>query len=180
MKRWARIAVTLAALAVLALPSAGCATLGALGIGIQPLRFSTDRDRPAELRLGSGGGIGGLGGLPTSAVLTMWARVENPNPIGLTLSTIDGTVFLDDSRAASVDLPLGLPLEAQMEELVPIEVSIRLSDIPRLGGTILRALEGDSVPYRLEGRFSVQAGQLGSPTFGPMTLLSGEVRPRRR
>jgi hypothetical protein len=165
----------LAAGAILALPAFGCATLNALGIGIQPLRFSNDRDRPAELRLGSG-----LGGLPTSAVLTLWARVENPNPVGLTLSTIDGTVFLDDTRAASVDLPLGLPLEAQMEELVPIEVSIRLSDIPRLGGTLLRALEGEGVPYRLEGRFSVQAGQLGSPTFGPMTLLSGEVRPRRR
>lgn len=174
MMRWTKVGVALVA-AVLGVSQSGCATLGALGIGIQPLRFHTDRDRPAELRLG-----GGLGGLPTSAVLRMWARVENPNPIGLTLSTIDGTVYLDDTRAASVDLPIGLPLEAQMEEVIPIEVSIRLSDIPRLGGTILRAVEGNAVPYRLEGRFSVQAGQFGSPTFGPMTLLSGEVQPLRR
>jgi hypothetical protein len=153
----------------------GCATLGALGLGIQPLRFHADRDRPAELHLG-----GGLRGLPASAVLRMWARVENPNPVGLTLSTIDGTVYVDDIRAASVDLPLGLPLEAGMEEVVPLEVSIRLSDLPRLAGSILRAVEGEEVPYRLDGRFRVHAGQLGTPTFGPMTLLSGEVRPLRR
>ena len=164
-----------ACLAAAAAAHLGCATLGSLGLGIQPLRFRTDQDRPAELSLG-----GGFGGLPTSAVLRMWARVENPNPIGLTLSTIDGTVYLDDSRAAAVDLPLGLPLEPGIEELVPLEVSIRLSDLPRLAGSILRAVEGEGVPYRLDGRFSVEAGQFGTPTFGPMTLLSGEVRPRRR
>jgi hypothetical protein len=157
-------------LALAALPA--CATLGMLGI--QPLRIQADRDRPAELRL-----AGGFGALPTSATLRMWARVENPNPIGVTLSSIEGSAFLDDARAGALDLPLGLPLEARMEEVVPLDVTIRFSELPGLGRVVARAVRGEPIGYRLEGRFGVDAGQFGTPTFGPMTLLRGEVRPFR-
>jgi len=30
--------------------------------------------------------------------------------------------------------------------------------------------------YRVEGSFGVEVGRFGSPTFGPMTLFSGEMR----
>jgi hypothetical protein len=158
--------------AALLLPS--CATLGALGTLVRPLRIEAARDRPAELRLG-----GGRLGLPDAAVLRLWARVQNPNPFGLTLSAIDGSVYLEDTRAASVDFPLGLPLEPNFEQVIPLDVSIRLSDLPGLGGVVARAVRGDAVPYRLEGRVAIDAGALGTPTFGPSTLLRGEVRAFR-
>jgi len=153
---------------------AGCATLSALGLGIRPLRFEAARDRPAELRLGSGGL-----GLPTGATLRLWAHVENPNTIGLTLSAIDGTVYLEDTRAASVDFPLGLPLDPGVGQDIPLDVTIRFDDLPGLGGVITRAVTGSPLDYRLEGRFTVDAGPLGQPTFGPSTLLRGEVRAFR-
>ena len=30
--------------------------------------------------------------------------------------------------------------------------------------------------YSVEGTFGVEVGRLGSPTFGPMTLFSGDLR----
>jgi hypothetical protein len=165
--RWA---VALALVAVLP----GCATLGALGLGLRPLRFEAARDRPAELRLG-----GSRLGLTDAATLRLWAHVENPNTFGLTLSAIDGTVYLEDTRAASVDFPLGLPLEPGLGQDIPLDVSLRLSDLPGLGGVLARAVSGNPLAYRLEGRFTVDAGALGTPTFGPSTLLRGEVRAFR-
>jgi hypothetical protein len=168
--RAAAVAASLAALP-------GCATLGTLGSLIRPLEFESARDRPAELRLGGVGG--GRLGLPDGATLRLWARVHNPNSFGLTLSTIAGSVYLEDTRAATVDFPLGLPLQPGLEEIIPLDVSIRLSDLPGLGGVLGRAVSGTPLAYRLEGRFTVDAGPLGTPSFGPATLLRGEVRPFR-
>lgn len=169
-RTWLRAAAVGAAM--LAVP--GCATLGALGALVRPLRIEAARDRPAELRLGSGGL-----GLPTGATLRLWAHVENPNSFGLTLSAIDGSVYLEDSRAASVDFPLGVPLQAGLAQDIPLDVSIRFADLPGLGGVLARAVSGNPLAYRLEGRFTLDAGALGTPTFGPSTLLRGEVRAFR-
>jgi hypothetical protein len=35
---------------------------------------------------------------------------------------------------------------------------------------------GGEVDYELEGTVGVDAGRLGTPTFGPMLLTRGEVR----
>ena len=43
------------------------------------------------------------------AALRVWARVTNPNPFGLTLSTLRADVSLEGARAATGDFPLGLP-----------------------------------------------------------------------
>ncbi|HUG52954.1 MAG TPA: LEA type 2 family protein [Vicinamibacteria bacterium] len=172
-KTWslARVGRALALGGLVLLP--GCATLGSLGLGIRPLQFEAARDRPAELRLGTGRG------LPTGATLRLWAHVENPNTFGLTLSSIDGTVYLEGSRAASVDFPLGLPLEAGIAQDIPLDVTIRFDELPGLGGVVVQAIGGNPLDYRLEGRFSVDAGPLGRPSFGPSTLLEGEVRAFR-
>jgi hypothetical protein len=156
----------------------GCATLGALGLGLKPLHFEAARDRPAELRLG-GGILGGRGGRPDAATLRLWAHVENPNTFGLTLAAITGAVFLEDTQAASVDFPLGLPLEPGLGQDFPLDITLSLRDLPGLGGVLGRALGGQPLAYRLDGRFSVDAGALGTPSFGPATLLRGEVRPLR-
>ena len=174
LRRWIRAAgVILAGLAL-----CGCATLGTLGALVRPLRIEAAQDRPAELRLG-GGGLGGRMGLPGAATLRLWARIENPNAFGLTLSAIDGAVYLEDTRAASVDFPVGLPLEPRLEQVIPLDVTLRFSDLPGLAGVVGRAASGNPLVYRLEGRITLDAGALGQPTFGPSTLLRGEVRAFR-
>jgi hypothetical protein len=174
-----------AARAVLAFAVAGggataCATLGGLAGLVQPPRLATVPDRPAELRLlGAGTGLP-LGG----AGVRLWARVENPNPFGLTLSTLTGSLHLESTgpgdwaRAATLDLPLGLPLAARQQTEFPIDLTVSLSDLPELAGVARRALGGGTIPYRLDGTIGVDAGSLGRPTFGPLTLLSGEMRVR--
>jgi hypothetical protein len=169
-----RMLVRAAVVAAAGLGLSACATLGALGLGLRPLRFEAARDRPAELRLG-----GGRLGLPDAATLRLWAHVENPNTFGLTLAAIEGAVYLEDTHAASVDFPLGLPLEPGLGQDIPLDISLSLRDLPSLGGVIARAVSGQPLAYRLDGRFTVDAGALGTPSFGPSTLLRGEVRPLR-
>jgi hypothetical protein len=144
----------------------GCAALQTLGV--IPLRISDPADRPAELR------ITGLSG----AALRLWARVENPNGFGVTLRDVVGAVHIADAEALAADFPLGLPLAANQDTIIPFDISISFSNVPRLASLIRSAITGSPLPYRLEGSFGVEAGNLGSPRFGPMTLLRGEIRVR--
>jgi hypothetical protein len=145
-----------------------CASLGSLGnLGaiVQPPRFEQAPDQPAEIRLQG----------MTGAGVRLWTRVTNPNPFGLRLGTLKGSLFLDDARAADADFPLGLPLGAGGDSVIPIDISISFSDLPGLSGVARRILARQPLPYRLEGTIGVDAGRLGQPLFGPMTLLRGEA-----
>ena len=164
----------LVALAALLAAVPGCASLGALGL-VRPPRFRTDPDRQAELRLVGPSLSRPLGG----ASVRLWALVENPTAFSVTLSTLGGRLFLEGTEAADVDLPLGLPLVAGQEESVPIDFSLSFENVPRLGQVLARAALGSEVGYRLEGTVGLEAGSFGRPTFGPFTLLSGDVRVRR-
>ena len=163
-----------AAFAVLAVAAAACAELGGLGTLVQPPRFEQDESQPAEIRLVSPSLSRSLGG----ASVRIWTRVTNPNSFGFTLGTLKGTLFLEGSRAATADFPLGLPLTARQETVIPLELSISFSDLPGLADVIRRAASGDPIAYRLDGTIGVDAGRLGQPVFGPMTLLRGDVRRR--
>src|SRR5687767_5370458 len=91
---------------LLALAVMGCAALGELRGLVQAPRFEQEPGRQAEIRL-----LGPSGALPSGgAGVRLWTRVSNPTPFGLTLGTLRGTLHLEDSRAADVDFPLGLPL----------------------------------------------------------------------
>ena len=114
--------------------------------------------------------VGGAG-------VRLWAKVTNPNAFGLTLGTLRGTLFLEESRSATADFPLGLLLAAGAETVVPIDLSVSFSDLPGLANVIRRAGGREPIAYRLDGRIGVDAGRLGQPTFGPMTLLTGNIRP---
>lgn len=146
---------------------AGLDSLGALGALVQPPRFEQVPDRPAEVRLqGAGAGV------------RLWTKVTNPNPFGFRLGTLKGTLYLQDSRAANADFPLGLALGAGGESVIPIDISISFADLPGLSGVGRQILARQPVPYRLEGTIGVDAGRLGQPVFGPMTLLRGETAAR--
>jgi hypothetical protein len=169
MKAIRRGAVLLALLA----PLSGCATLQQLGI--QAPQFRVDGSQQAQLRLlppGPGRPAGG-------AALRLYARVSNPNPVGLTLRTVAGALQLQGRDAAQVDFPLGVPLQANQETMVPLDITVSFNNVPGLADVLLRAATGQSVSYALNGTVGVDAGLLGAPTFGPMNILSGDVRVTR-
>jgi hypothetical protein len=156
-------------LAITLLAAAGCAELNQLGTLIQPPRFEQVPEQPAEIRLAGTSGV----------AVRLWTRVTNPNPFSLTLGTLKGTLFLEDAHAADADFPLGLPLGAGGDRVIPIDISVRFADLPGLRSVGSRVLGGQSVNYRLDGTIGVDAGRLGQPVFGPMTLARGETRQTR-
>ena len=149
--------------------SQACASLEGLRALVQPPSFKQG-DQPAEVRLVGPSAQRPLGG----AAIRLWTEVGNPNPFGFTLGTLDGTLFLDGARAAVAEFPLGLPLAAGQSSVVPIDLSISFSDLPGLADVVRRAARREPVAYRLDGTIGVDAGRLGQPIFGPMTLMRGE------
>ena len=72
-------------------------------------------------------------------------------------------------------LSAGLAARRGRGSVIPIDISISFSDLPGLSGVGRRILARQPVPYRLEGTVGVDAGRLGQPVFGPMTLIRGEA-----
>jgi hypothetical protein len=163
-------ALSIATLGVAA--ALGCAALESLGI--LALRFESADDRGTELRLLEPSAGRPLGG----AALRLWAHVENPNGFGLRLTEVAGDLSIADAGVIDVEFPLGLPLVAFQDTVVPLDVSIGFDDLPSLARIARAAIGGDRLDYRLDGTFAVEAGRYGQPRFGPWTLLEGEFRVR--
>jgi hypothetical protein len=161
------IVITLVALMIPA-----CASLENLRGLVQPPRFEQAPGQQAEIRIQGPSRSQPLGG----AAVRLWTRVTNPNPFSLTLGTLRGTLHIEDARAADVDFPLGLPLRATEQTVIPIDLSVSFSDLPGLADVVRRAANRQPLAYQREGTIGVNAGQLGQPTFGPMTILRGELR----
>ncbi len=157
------------AAAILIVAASACATLSQL---IQPPTFSSAPNQPSQIRLigpGSGHPLGGIG-------VRLYARVQNPNAFGLTLTHLAGNLFLEGQRTANVDLPLGLPMRAAQDTVLPIDLSVSFADIPGIVTTVQAALARNTVAYRLDGSFAVDAGPFGQPSFGPQTLFGGSMQ----
>lgn len=164
-----------AGLAIVLLACAtACAALDQLRALVQPPRFEEAEGQRAEIRLVGPGPGRPLGG----AAVRIWTKVTNPNSFGITLGTLSGTLFLEGNRAATADFPLGLPLTAGQDNVIPIDLTVSFSDLPALADTLRRAARSETIPYALDGTIGVDAGQLGQPVFGPMTLLRGDLRVR--
>jgi Late embryogenesis abundant protein len=165
---WLIVALVLIGVALLL--ASGCAALTTLGQLIQPPRFE-QADQPADLRL-----IGPSLSHPAGgAGVTLWIEVTNPNPFGFTLSTLDTTLLLEGQHAATGNFPLGLPLGAGQESVVPIDLTIGFADLPGLANVVRQAVSGQPVTFQLDGTVGVDAGQFGQPTFGPMLLVRGQL-----
>jgi hypothetical protein len=161
-----KAAMKVVVLAALVSSSIGCTALQSLQAFIQPPRFEQDTQNRSEIRLRG----------TTGASVRIWTRVSNPNAFGLTLGTLQGTLHLEGSRAATVDFPFGLPLQAQSEDVVPIDLSIDFRDVPGLSQAISRAITRQPIAFAIEGTIGVTAGRLGTQTLGPMTWMRGEFR----
>ena len=175
-RRWsvapfeARFGVVVLAMATTSL-IAGCAGITQIAQLVQPPRFERD-SRPAEFRL-----VGPTPSQPAGgAGVTIWLRVTNPNSFGFTLSTLSTTLLLEDTRAASGELPLGLPLTAGETSVIPVDLSISFADVPALAGALRQTAVGGAVTYQLDGTVGIEVARLSTPTFGPMRLAEGEVR----
>lgn len=149
-----------------------CATLSQI---VQPPRFSVASGRDTQLELLGPSSSRPLGG----ARLRIWARVENPNAFGLTLAALRGNIFLEDTRAGDVNFPLGLPLGATGDTIIPLDVNISFSDLPGLVDVAQRIVTRNMVAYRLDGTLTVDAAPFGQPSFGPTTWIQGESRVLR-
>ena len=157
---------------LLAIAAPGCAALESLGI--LPLRFESADERGTELRIlgpSSGRPLGGAG-------IRLWAHVANPNGFGLRLTEVAGDLSIADAGSIDVEFPLGLPLVAHQDTVIPLDVSIGFDDLPALGRIARAAIAGERLGYRLDGTFAVEAGRYGEPRFGPLRLLEGELRVR--
>ena len=96
-----------AVLSMMALALSGCAGMGLEQV-LQAPTFRVDGSQQAQLRLLGPSAQNPLGG----AAVRLYARVGNPNPVGLTLTRLVGQLQLQGSNAARVDFPLGVPLQA--------------------------------------------------------------------
>ena len=166
--------VRIGASLVLALTLSACAALGTLRNFVQAPKFDESPDRQAEIRLVGPSSSAPIGG----AAVRLWVQVSNPNAFGFTLSTLRGSLFLQDARAATVDLPLGLPLAARAETEFPIDLMVSFSDLPGLGDAIRRAINRSPIDYHLDGTVGVDAGSWGAPEFGPLTIVRGTIGNR--
>jgi hypothetical protein len=151
---------------------AGCAGLTQLAQLVQAPRFAQADNQPAELRFLAPSRSMPAGG----AGVRIWVEVTNPNPFGFTLSSVNATLALEGTRAATGDFPLGLPLTAGQQSVVPLDLTFSFADLPALAGVLRQMAIGGEVDYELDGTVGVDAGRFGTPTFGPMLLTRGEVR----
>jgi hypothetical protein len=158
--------------AVAALSLGSCASLSQI---VQPPRFSVADGRDAQLQILAPSSSRPLGG----ASLRIWAHVQNPNAFGLTLAALRGNVFLENTRAGQVDFPLGLPLSAAGDTIIPLDINISFADLPGLVDVAQRIVTRNLVEYRVDGTVTVDAAPFGQPSFGPSTWIQGESRVLR-
>jgi hypothetical protein len=151
----------------------GCAGLQGI-LDVQPPRFEVASEQGSVLTLDP---TSLLTGRPVARV-RMWARITNPNGFGFTLSRLRGDLFLEERGLAEVDLPLGLPLPAAADTVVPLDVTFGLPSLSSLGALGEALLRRSAVAYRLDGTVAVDAGGLGEPSFGPRTWLRGRFEVR--
>jgi hypothetical protein len=168
MTRIARRTAAFLALGTL-LGIGACAALWTL---VQPPIFEMAENRSAEFRIVGPAADRPLGG----AQFRVWAHVHNPNNLGITLRNLAGDLIIENRHAATIDLPLGLPLPATGDTIFPIALTVSFADIPDLATQLLAAVTGQSVNYQIQGTLGVDAGPLGTPTFGPQTWLSGQLQ----
>ena len=159
-----KTALRTAFLPLMMIALSGCAGLGLEQV-LQAPTFRVDGSQQAHLRLLGPSMQNPLGG----AAVRLYARVGNPNPVGLTLTRLVGQLSLEGTNAARVDFPLGVPLQAGGETMVPIDIAISFNDLPGLatGGreTIVTS------PIEAEPQYLLR---LPGPSWLP--LLAGLVR----
>jgi LEA14-like dessication related protein len=113
----------------------------------------------------------GLNGIAPEAVIRISLEGRNPNPFEMSLSEFKFDLYLDGAKVAVGGTP-GFKLKANgAPGIVPVDVEIPIA--PSTVQNLLKIAGGSRVTYRVDGSFTVDAGALGKPRFGPVTLAQG-------
>jgi len=109
-----------------------------------------------------------------AAVFDVHLRVHNPNPIGLTLASLDGDLYLGGRLAASTTFRGGVDLPAQGSGDLVMRVSVPLAQAPEFVGILARLIGGGATRYRLDASAGVDVfGTL--QRFPRVTVAHGSV-----
>lgn len=112
---------------------------------------------------------------PGTAVFDVRLRAHNPNPIGLSLASLDGDLYLGGSRAASAAFRGGVDLPAQGSGEITVEIRLPLAHAPHLIATLAKLIGGGATRYRLDASAGVNV--FGTvQRFPRATLARGTVR----
>lgn len=117
----------------------------------------------------------GIGGGSPSATVRIRTRVSNPNPLALRLTGLEFDLYVNANRAASGSFAGGVDLPARGQTVLDLDVTVGLAEATRLVSDLAAAARGQRTAYRLDGTVSVDAGPLGRPSFGPLTIVTGTV-----
>lgn len=110
-----------------------------------------------------------------AAVFDVHLRAHNPNPVGLSLATLDGDFYLGDRRAATTTFRHGVDLPARGSSDLTLEVRVPLAQAPALLQTVAGLLTGAATSYRVDA--TVGARVFGTvQRFPRATLARGSVR----
>lgn len=110
-----------------------------------------------------------------AAVFDVHLRATNPNPVGITLASLDGDFYLGGHRAAATSFRKGVDLPAQGSSDLTLRVRVPLAQAPALVRTVADLLGGASTRYRVDATVGIRV--LGTvETFPTVTLARGTAR----
>lgn len=155
----------------LAILLALCALIAACAPGarvIAPPTFTIDAANSGFVRIDPAG-IG-----DGTATFRLALHVHNPNPVSFKLASLDGGLFVQDVRAASISFRGGLEVRANGSSPFTIDVRVPLGAAPALVDSIARLISAQSVRYRVDAAVGVEL--LGAvQSFPSFTLAQGEL-----
>ncbi len=107
---------------------------------------------------------------------TRWRlEVANPNPIGLRLAGLEGSLALADALDVDLRFVGGVDLPARGVAELALDVSVPVSDAAAVIAVARALVAGAPVAYRIDAAVAIEA--FGVPTrFPRTTLVAGEVR----
>ena len=110
-----------------------------------------------------------------AAVFDVHLRATNPNPVGITLASLDGDFYLGGHRAAATSFRQGVELPARGSADLTLVVRVPLAQAPALVQTLAGLVGGAATPYRVDATVGIRL--LGTvETFPTVTLARGTAR----
>lgn len=109
------------------------------------------------------------------AVMRLRLRATNDNPVGVRLAQLDGTVYLDGTRAADARFQGGVSLPARGTGELTLDVSIPLQEAPGLLPSVATLVAGGDAEVLVEAEVGLEV--LGTvQRFPRFTLVRTRVR----
>ncbi len=112
-----------------------------------------------------------------SARVRLLLEVANPNRVALQMLRFEGSLWISDVRAASVQAVEPLTLPARSSARLALDVDLSRESLGALGPSFAEALAGRPVAYRLDGQFALLVADSDERVDAPAGL-SGTLPSR--